>query len=225
MKNIRSKVKATAIHTAISLIAFSIVLYFMLTEWFPLPFFEAEGGWQALRIVLFVDIILSPCLTFLIFSPEKSKKEITIDLSVIAIIQLTALAYGTQTAYSNRVVGISYLEHKQTAYPIRGDQLALQDLTDEQIYAFDTQNKPALVYTKRPKDGEFDAVTDSARKVYWGVQEYAQPELMSSFKDNLSKFKLNNNMYKIPYQGSFSQGSILITKEGKIFDFVVQQPH
>ena len=221
MKHINAKIQATFIHTLLCLLAFSIVLYLMLTQWFPIPFFAAEGGWQALRIVLFVDIVLGPCLTFLVFSPEKSRLAIFGDLSFIALVQIAALTYGIQTAYSNRVIAISYLEHKQTAFPLRGDQIELQELSDSDIQKFDPTQYPALVYSQRPHDGQFDKITDSAKKVAWGIQEFAQIELMSPFNQKLNALTLDNEVYQINYEGSFADGTLLISSEGKIIDLII----
>jgi hypothetical protein len=221
MKHFRAKIKATLIHTTLSLIAFSVVLYFMLTQWFPPPLFAAEGGWQALKIVLFVDIVLGPCLTFFVYSPDKSKLAITGDLTFVAIVQTVALIYGIQTAHDNRVIAISYLEHKETAFPVRGEQLELQELSDDDIHAFDRSQYPSLVYTLRPADGKFDEITKSAQMVLRGIQEFAQIKLMSSFIDHINELpKESDGNIHVEYEGSFTSGTLVISPEGRILDLI-----
>ena len=221
MKHFRAKTKATLIHTTLSLIAFSVVLYFMLTQWFPPPLFAAEGGWQALKIVLFVDIVLGPCLTFFVYSPDKSKLAIIGDLSFVAVIQTIALVYGVHTAHSNRVIAISYLEHKETAFPVRGEQLELQELSDDDIHTFDKSQYPSLVYTSRPEEGQFDEITKSAKQVLDGVQEYAQINLMSSFSKHLQQLpKQQDGNIHVNYQGSYTSGKLVISPEGRIINLL-----
>ena len=53
-----------------------------------------------------VDLILDPLITFLIFDLRKSRGEILFDLTIIAMIQFGALAYGVHATYSQRPVAI-----------------------------------------------------------------------------------------------------------------------
>ena len=41
-----------------------------------------------------VDVVCGPLLTLVLFNPAKSRRELRLDLSLVAVIQLAALAYG-----------------------------------------------------------------------------------------------------------------------------------
>lgn len=69
------RVKVTLIHFLWSLIIFLVVVILLVFFWYPVPNFNASGGWQGLKIAASVDLVLGPLLTFVIFNPKKSKSE------------------------------------------------------------------------------------------------------------------------------------------------------
>ena len=97
---LRSKLHASGIHLGLSLVIFFVLLYLIVFHWFPPPYFSIDGGWQGVRIVAAVDLVLGPALTFIIFNPNKRLRLIVFDLGVIFIFQVLALIYGVQTTYS-----------------------------------------------------------------------------------------------------------------------------
>lgn len=138
---------AAAAHFGASLVIFSGLLFILLNNWYPSPFFTASGGWQGLKIVALVDLVLGPLLTLIIFNPFKSKKELRIDLSIIASFQVAALIWGVLTVYQQRPVAAVFWEDKFYTIPAKvlEDQqydLNLLSLYDEEI--------PALVYAEKP---------------------------------------------------------------------------
>lgn len=114
-----SKFKATAIHFSISLAIFSLFIFILRYFWYPEPYFSASGGWQGLKIVLLIDLVLGPLLTFIIYSPLKELKELRKDLSIIASLQLLALFVGIYTVYNQRPVAITFWEHSFYTVPFK----------------------------------------------------------------------------------------------------------
>ena len=51
-----------------------------------------------------IDVILGPLLTFCIFNLKKPRKELVRDLAIIGLVQLSALGYGLWTVYEARPV-------------------------------------------------------------------------------------------------------------------------
>lgn len=82
----------------------ALAVYF----WYPAPFTELSGGFQILTLILIVDIVCGPILTFIVFSPSKSRREIFTDLTIIGIVQLAALTYGLSSMMLARPVFIAY---------------------------------------------------------------------------------------------------------------------
>jgi hypothetical protein len=81
----------------------------MVSHWFPGPFFATDGGWQGMRIIAAVDLILGPSLTLIFFAPKKKKhRALLFDLVSIATVQVIALVWGTWTVYNERTVAIAF---------------------------------------------------------------------------------------------------------------------
>ncbi|MEJ2399037.1 MAG: hypothetical protein P8Z67_12590, partial [Gammaproteobacteria bacterium] len=97
-----TKLKAFASHLGISFLIFLIILYFIIFKWYPFPFFSTDGGWQGIRIIIGVDLVLGPLLTLIVFKP--GKPGLKFDLSVIAIMQAGALAWGIWTVHHQRPI-------------------------------------------------------------------------------------------------------------------------
>jgi hypothetical protein len=97
-----SRWKAAAIHLLLSAAIGSAVLTFMLTVWYPWPLFEAAGGRELIFILIGVDVAIGPLATLVVF--KTGKKWLKFDLTVIALVQLTALGYGIHTVYLARPV-------------------------------------------------------------------------------------------------------------------------
>lgn len=68
--------------------------------WYPAPYFEAKGAWNALRVLLSVDLVVGPMLTLYLYRPRKPG--LRIDMTFIAVVQLCALIFGTAVIYSER---------------------------------------------------------------------------------------------------------------------------
>lgn len=100
IKHIRAKCKAAFIHFNISVVIFFIIATWMLFILYPSIFFNMSGGKQGFKLMLGVDIILGPMLTFLVFNPQKKIKEIIGDLLFVGLVQIVALSYGLYTVYN-----------------------------------------------------------------------------------------------------------------------------
>ena len=156
-----TKLKATAIHISLSLVVFIYLAYKIYYDWYPQPYFTVDGGWQGIRLVAAVDLVLGPLITFLIFDLRKSRKEIVFDLMTIATIQLGALAYGIHAAHSQRPVAIVVID--DYTVPVTMEQYGgslssesvLQQYSDETppiIYAHLERTPAAFAKAKRIKE-------------------------------------------------------------------------
>ena len=102
------RLKAFSVHLAISAAIAASVIGLMLLLWYRPPFFSALGGQHILLILLGVDVVLGPVFTLMIFNPGKSRRALTFDLSVIAILQAAALIYGTSVMFQARPVFVVF---------------------------------------------------------------------------------------------------------------------
>lgn len=133
-----SRWKASGIHLLLSAGIASAVLALMLAVWYPWPLFEAAGGSRLVLILVCVDVTLGPLITLIIF--KSGKPGLKFDLTVIALVQLAALAYGVHTVYLARPVYLVFAVD-------RFDLVTAKDLDPEDLA------KVTRVEFKRPPIG------------------------------------------------------------------------
>jgi len=111
-----TRISAFLTHLGISLAIFVVLGYLILAHWYPGFFFDTDGGWQGIRIVALVDLVLGPTLTLLVFKP--GKPGLKLDLTLIGLFQACCLAAGTWVVYSERPLAMVYSDgffHSVTA--------------------------------------------------------------------------------------------------------------
>jgi hypothetical protein len=84
--------KASAIHLAISLFLGIAVFSLLFFVWYPGPLFSLTGGDRLMLILIGVDVVIGPALTLAVF--KSGKPGMKFDLTMIALFQATAMAYG-----------------------------------------------------------------------------------------------------------------------------------
>lgn len=99
-----TRVNAALIHLTISAVLASMVIGLLLFGWYRLPYFWAVGGPLLLALIVGVDVVLGPLMTLMVFNPAKSKRALSLDLSLIALVQAAALIYGLYSGYTSRLV-------------------------------------------------------------------------------------------------------------------------
>ena len=95
-----TKIKAVLIQILISLVIISIFALVVFYIWYPKPFVEISGVLEPLKLLVIVNIIIGPMLTFIVY--KKDKKHLRLDLSLIVLMQIVALGYGIYTIYNGR---------------------------------------------------------------------------------------------------------------------------
>jgi hypothetical protein len=99
---------ASATHLGISLVIFLVLGYLILYHWYPNIFFATDGGWQGIRIIAFVDLVLGPTLTLAVF--KAGKPGLKMDLTLIGTLQAVCLIAGTYVVYSERPVAMVFAD-------------------------------------------------------------------------------------------------------------------
>ncbi|MCF6319228.1 MAG: hypothetical protein L3J83_08125 [Proteobacteria bacterium] len=95
-----TKVKAALIHTLISICVISLFAIIVFFIWYPKPFAAISGVIEPLKLLILIDVIIGPLLTFVVY--KKNKKYLKLDLTLIALMQIAALFYGAYTIYNGR---------------------------------------------------------------------------------------------------------------------------
>ncbi len=100
------KLKAFSWHLLASLVVATVSLMIIFFIWYPQPLYHATGVIKIFLLMLGVDIVLGPLLTFIVFKPNK--RTLKFDISVIVLLQLAAFTYGFYQVYDGRPVWIAY---------------------------------------------------------------------------------------------------------------------
>ncbi len=115
-----SRFAAFSIHLGISFVIFLVLAYLLVFEWYPGIFFDTDGGWRGMRIIIAVDLVLGPLLTLIVF--KAGKPGLKFDLTMIALVQFTCLSAGTYVVFSERPIAVVFSDGRFTAMN-KGDYL------------------------------------------------------------------------------------------------------
>lgn len=76
----------------------AIALVYLL--WYPAPLHDAVGVTHIFILLISVDVVIGPVLSFVVYMP--GKRTLKMDLTVIALLQIGALTYGLHTVAEGR---------------------------------------------------------------------------------------------------------------------------
>jgi len=142
------KIPAFLIHLLISVLlvaGLAAAAYFL---WYPPPYFEFDGGWTVMRILILVDVVLGPLLTLVVF--RRGKKELKRDLAIIAAIQLIAFVYGAGLMIQYRPAFVVYAE--KNFFSVPWPDLAPHTKDTARLEAMRAARGAAIVVLELPPD-------------------------------------------------------------------------
>lgn len=193
----RVAARAAGIHSLCSVLVAALAAWVVFEVWFTYPYRQMSGGSELFLLLVVVDVVCGPLLTFVLFNPKKSRKELWMDLGLVALIQLAALGYGMWTVWQARPL---YLVHEVDRYKV----ISAPDVKAEELDALPVNLKPQFwsgpqtVSIRPPKNAEehnkvlFEAAT--------GGRDYgARPE------------------FYIPYDGAAALKSVSRAKQLPVF--------
>ena len=100
----KARGRAAGIHLGLSAIVALLAAVVVFLVWYPYPYREISGGRDLFLLVVSVDVVLGPLITFAVFNRAKPRAELRRDLAVVALLQLAGLAYGLWTVHLARPV-------------------------------------------------------------------------------------------------------------------------
>jgi hypothetical protein len=104
----KERLRASGTHLGISLCIAAAAALLVFTLWYPYPYRQVSGGRELFLILVSVDVVLGPLVTLTIFDKRKPVRELVLDLTVVAVLQLGALAYGLWTVAAARPVHLVF---------------------------------------------------------------------------------------------------------------------
>lgn len=173
-----STTRAFLTHLSISATVVGVALAIIFFVWYPAPYFEVAGAWNVVRILITVDLIVGPLLTLILYKP--GKPGLLFDLSVIALVQLSALVYGLTVIYSERPYFVVFAVD-------RFEVLARKDIDESSIADQRLRQKswdqPIYVVAEMPES--FEEQQQLIDDVIQGKPDIERrPEFWSPYADN-----------------------------------------
>ena len=176
---LKDKLKASGIHfffSALVIFCFVALVYFI---WFTPTFFIEMGALTPLKVLVLVDVVLGPLLTFIVY--KEGKKSLKMDLSIIILVQIIALGYGAYSTYLGRPVLVflddkSYktiIQKQLEDTPIEQPELqtnvfskpVLSIIPDDQLQPFAPPSKKAVTIV--PMTDDFRATVEGREVRDW----------------------------------------------------------
>jgi len=106
--SLKGRLLAAGIHLTLSLVIAALAAWLVFALWYPYPYREISGGRTLFLIVVAVDAVMGPLMTFAVFNRGKPIGELRRDLAVIGLLQVAALAYGLWTVSIARPVHLVF---------------------------------------------------------------------------------------------------------------------
>ncbi|MGE0315630.1 MAG: TfpX/TfpZ family type IV pilin accessory protein [Lautropia sp.] len=148
------RLRASGVHLLISLSVAAAVLLLVYGYWYRAPLDRVSGVGEILLLLLAVDCTLGPVLTFVVFN--RAKKSLPFDLAMIAVLQLSALAYGLHTLDAGRPLYLAFVKD-------RFELVARADLEPEDLRA-GASNPQARIDWFGPRVVAVTMPSDAARR-------------------------------------------------------------
>ncbi len=157
------RLRGAGIHLVLSLCAALLAFCVVYFVWYPGAFWRMAGGRDLFQLIVSVDVVLGPVVTFAIFNPGKGWGRLKFDLVVIGLLQLSALVYGLHTVAQARPVFVVYTGDRfnlVAAADLNPRDVALAERPE---FAHISWSGPRLVGTRAPADENerFSLITDS----------------------------------------------------------------
>ena len=100
--------RIAGIHFVLSLLVATLLAALVFWAWYPHPYRGLMGSFKLFWLIVGIDVVCGPLLTFILASPKKKRREMALDLSLVAAIQLSAFVYGMYNVYQARPVAVVY---------------------------------------------------------------------------------------------------------------------
>lgn len=103
-----TRYKAFAVHLLLSFLLFLVLAAVIKFLWYPSVLFEVDGGWEGIKLIAGVDLVIGPLLTLIVYNP--AKKELRRDLATIGGLQVVCIVAGMLAVHHVRPVSVVYFD-------------------------------------------------------------------------------------------------------------------
>lgn len=221
------------IHIAISATLMLILLSIMVLWWYPNGLFSIAGGWAGLKILLPIDMVLGPALTFLFYKP--GKKSAVFDLSAIACVQIAALSFGVFAVYSQHPHALVLAEGTLETLTLSDYENAVRSIEEDELQAhapkdLDSNSPPIVVakpFTRENYGQYFESILNDGLELAHRADRYQDLEaghdtFQSAFMDHQKLVDALGDGYNksydyLPLRSMHGIGVAVFSKDSGVF--------
>lgn len=95
-------------HLAVSALIAVLCAALVFGLWYPYPFSELSSGRELFALLVSVDVVAGPVLSFIVYNPKKRRGELWRDVGTVIVLQLAALGYGLYSVAQARPVFLAF---------------------------------------------------------------------------------------------------------------------
>jgi hypothetical protein len=150
------RLKAFGLHLATSATVLTLVLGLLYLGWYHWPGWHLADVWHVVLVMIGVDVVVGPLLTFVVAQSTKPRRELTRDIAIIAVVQLCALSYGTVSLWHGRPLYYAFSENVLQlvqAYDIDASEWTLGDRNNPEL-APHWYSLPRWIWAPLPQDAD-----------------------------------------------------------------------
>jgi hypothetical protein len=171
------RIKAFLIHFVVSLFFAGLSALLVFRYWYPGAYREMSGGVDIFTLIVCVDLILGPLITFVIVNAKKTRRHLLLDISFVAALQIFGLSYGLWTAFNARPVYLVFEYHRMAI--VHASDIDLDHLEKYRPeYLKLPTSGPELLSLRELSQSE---VIESVMHAALGVSQAAQPNLWQPY--------------------------------------------
>lgn len=237
--NMSKKLRFFLSHLSGSLLIAFLALLLVFGFWYPTPLAQAVGVMNLFLMMIVIDVIVGPFLSFLIY--KEGKKTLRMDLTIIIFLQFAILIYGLYSIEQGKPAYITYnLDRFEL---VRKNEIISSDYQ----YNDNFGSYPSYVAVKYPDDNRlkeklmfdelFGGISLSQRPDFYQELQSAKQQMdnkVLSLKD-LSKYNSPSQVDKIlskypkaigffPLKANNLDMTVLVDKDYKVIKIVNLRP-
>jgi len=166
------KFKYVSAHLAASIFVATCAACIVFMFWYPYPLNTAVGVTYIFLMMLGIDMVLGPFLSWLVY--KEGKKSLKFDLTIIILIQVLALGFGLYKIAEGRPVWIVFNVDRFEL--VKNNEVLIQDIAKvSEPFRQNSYLKPKFAATQFASDAK-TRTSDLVNKILNGVSIAQRPE-------------------------------------------------
>jgi hypothetical protein len=195
------RLKAFSLHLLGSAAALTLILGTLYLGWYRWPGWYLAEAARVVAVLIGVDLVLGPLMTFVIASNKKGRRELTRDIGIIVAMQVSALIYGSTSLWNGRPLYYAFSEtvlQLVQAYEINARAAELGREQNAGL-APHWYSLPRWIWAPLPTDGE-EAQKIIADAISGGADVTSMPKYFKPWDQGLPSLRQRlNKVDDVPY--------------------------